>query len=152
MGIMGIRINMFNKSKRFYQKFIIFWPADFHLLKVNNRNTRKRYEICSKRTIKTPKRRHWRRSGVFINFEHILHLSVVFLLSTFNKQMLARYNFLSSSFKEKNLNKNSDSLKSFDKTNKFTSTQNKPCIWLKSIKVCIQNPPSVNWKLSALIF
>ena len=37
-------------------------------------NTRKRHEICSKLTIKTPKQRQWRRSGVFIaNFEHILH-------------------------------------------------------------------------------
>ena len=34
-----------------------------------------RCEICSKVTIKTPKRRHWRRFGVFIvNFEHISHL------------------------------------------------------------------------------
>ena len=42
------------------------------MLKVNNRNTRARCEICSKLTIKTPKRRHWRRSGVFIvNFEHV---------------------------------------------------------------------------------
>ena len=32
-------------------------------------------EICSKLTIKTPKRHHWRRFGVFIvNFEHISHL------------------------------------------------------------------------------
>ena len=28
--------------------------ANRHLLKVNNRNTRKRYEICSKLAIKTP--------------------------------------------------------------------------------------------------
>ena len=34
-----------------------------------------RCEICSKLTIKTPKRRHWRRFHVFIvNFEHISHL------------------------------------------------------------------------------
>ena len=46
-----------------------------YLFKVNNRNTRKRCEICSKLTIKTPKRRYRRRSGMFIvNFEHILHL------------------------------------------------------------------------------
>ena len=39
---------------------------------VSTRNTRKRYEICSKLTIKTPERRHRCRSGVFIvNFEHI---------------------------------------------------------------------------------
>ena len=36
---------------------------------------------CSKLTIKTPERRHWRRSGVFIvNFEHIPHFVLVFLL------------------------------------------------------------------------
>ena len=35
-------------------------PADIYLLKVNNRNTRTRCEICSKLTIKTPERRHWR--------------------------------------------------------------------------------------------
>ena len=34
-----------------------------------------RCEICSKLTIKTPKRRQWRRFSVFIvNFEHISHL------------------------------------------------------------------------------
>ena len=48
---------------------------------VNNRNTRTRCEICSELTIKTAKRRQWRRSGVFIvNFEHISHLVLVFLL------------------------------------------------------------------------
>ena len=36
---------------------------------------------CSKLTIKTPERRHFRRSGVFIvNFEHISHSVLVFLL------------------------------------------------------------------------
>ena len=49
-----------------------------YLLKVNKRNTKTRCEICSKLTIKTPERRHWRRSGVFIiNFEHISHLEQV---------------------------------------------------------------------------
>ena len=43
------------------------------MFKVNNRNTRTRCEICSKLTIKTPERHHWRRSGVFIvNFEHAI--------------------------------------------------------------------------------
>ena len=32
-------------------------PAGFYLLKVNNRKTRTRYEICSKLTVKTPERR-----------------------------------------------------------------------------------------------
>ena len=45
---------------------------------VNNKNTRARCEICSKLTVKTPARHHWRLSGVFIvNFEHILHLDLV---------------------------------------------------------------------------
>ena len=46
-------------------------PAGNYMFKVNNRNTRTRYEICSKLTIKIPERRHWRRSIVFIvNFKH----------------------------------------------------------------------------------
>ena len=43
-----------------------------HLLKVDNRNTRTRYGICSKLTVKIPERRQLRRSGIFtVNFEHI---------------------------------------------------------------------------------
>ena len=53
-------------------------PHDIYLLRVSNRNTRTRCEICSKLTMKT---RHWRRSGIFIgDFEHISHLVLVFLL------------------------------------------------------------------------
>ena len=38
--------------------------------------------------IKTPEGRHWRRSGVFIvNFEHVSHLVLVFLLLTLNRLM-----------------------------------------------------------------
>ena len=56
-----------------------------YLLKVNNRNTGTRCEICSKLIIKTSERRLKRRSGVFIiNFEHISHLVLVFLLLTLN--------------------------------------------------------------------
>ena len=48
-------------------------PVAIYLLKVNNRNTRKMCEICSKLTVKTPERGHWRPSGVFIvNFEHVI--------------------------------------------------------------------------------
>ena len=43
-----------------------FFSADNYMSKVNNRNTRKRCEICSKLTIKIPERRHWRRTGIFI--------------------------------------------------------------------------------------
>ena len=60
------------------------------MFKVNNRDTRTRFEICSKLTMKTPERRHWRRSGVFIiNFELVSHLVLVFLLLTLNRLMLA---------------------------------------------------------------
>ena len=56
------------------------------MFKVNNRNTRTRCEICSKLTIKTPERRYWCRSGVFIvYFEHISHLVLVFLLLTLTR-------------------------------------------------------------------
>ena len=67
-------------------QLIIFpHPVGIYLLKVNNRNTKGRCEICSKLTIKTPERQHWRRSGVFIaNFEHVSHLALVFLLVTLN--------------------------------------------------------------------
>ena len=51
-----------------------FHPAKIYLFKFNNRNTRKRCEICSKLTMKIPDWRHWRRSDVFIvNFEQISH-------------------------------------------------------------------------------
>ena len=40
-----------------------------------HRRTKTKCEICSKLTIKTPERCHWRCVGVFIvNFEHISHL------------------------------------------------------------------------------
>ena len=67
-------------------EFIIrLYPVGIYLLKVNNRNIRTRCEIFSKLTIKTPERRQWRHSGVFIvNFEHISHLVLVFLPSTLN--------------------------------------------------------------------
>ena len=46
------------------------------MLKVNNKDTR---------ATLTPKRRHLRRSGVFIvNFEHISHLVLVFQLLNLN--------------------------------------------------------------------
>ena len=43
----------------------IYLPAGIYLLKVNNKNTRTRCEICSELTIKIP--------GIFIvNFEHVI--------------------------------------------------------------------------------
>ena len=47
-------------------------------------------EICSKITMNTPERRHWRCSDVFIvNSEEILHVALIFPLLTLNKQMPA---------------------------------------------------------------
>ena len=40
-----------------------------YLLKANNRNTRARFEICSKLTIKTPERHQWRS---IVTFEHVI--------------------------------------------------------------------------------
>ena len=58
-------------------------PANIYLFTVNNWNTRKRCEICSMLTIGTPERCHWRRFSVFmVNFKHISHLFLVFLLLT----------------------------------------------------------------------
>ena len=48
------------------------YPANIYLFKVNNRNSRKTYEICSKLTIKTQQRGHWSRSGVFIVILNII--------------------------------------------------------------------------------
>ena len=66
------------------------FPTSIYLLKVNNRNTRTWYEICSKITIKTPEQRQWRLSGVFIvNFEHILHFAPLILLLTLHMYLPA---------------------------------------------------------------
>ena len=57
-----------------------------YLFKVNNRNTRRRCEICPELTKKTPALRHGRRYGGFIvNLEHISHFFLVFLLLTLSK-------------------------------------------------------------------
>ena len=81
----------------FYFFYFLFWlfftvvtdiSGDNYMFKVNNRNTaRTRCEICSNLAIKTPERRQWRCAGVFIvNFEHISHLVVVFLLLTLSSK------------------------------------------------------------------
>ena len=62
------------------------FPAGNYMFKVNNRNSKIGCEICSRLTIKTPERHHCGRSGVFIvNFDHISHLFVVFLLISFSR-------------------------------------------------------------------
>ena len=57
-----------------------------YIFKVNNINTKTKSEICSKSTIKTPEWCQWHRSGVFnVNFKHIPHLVLVFLLLTLSR-------------------------------------------------------------------
>ena len=69
-------------------------PACIYLLKVNNRNTRTRCEICSKLT-KTPER----CQAVFIvKFEHISRLVLLFLLLTLNMQLPARFSVKLNNF------------------------------------------------------
>ena len=68
-------------------KYVFVCSANIYFFKVNNRNTRRRCEICSKLTIRTPEWRQWCLSGAIVNFEHILHLLLLFLLLTLNKKM-----------------------------------------------------------------
>ena len=51
--------------KRFQNPNFVF-PTGSFMFKVNNKSSRIRCEICSKLATKTPERRHWCRSGVFI--------------------------------------------------------------------------------------
>ena len=66
--------------------FIIYFSIpswQYYMFEVNNRNTMARCKICSKLVIMKSERHHWFRSGVFIvNFEHISHFFLVFLLLT----------------------------------------------------------------------
>ena len=58
-----------------------YLSACIYLLK-DNENTRARCEMCTKLTLKTPKRRQCRLSGLFVvNFEPISHLLVSHLLT-----------------------------------------------------------------------
>ena len=80
-----------NKRKEIKQEWlrrIKRVATGIYMLKVSNNNTRTRCEICSELRIKTPEPRHWRCSGVSIlNFEHVLHLVLVFLLLILNSQI-----------------------------------------------------------------
>ena len=68
-----------------YSEHLGTLPAGICLLKVNNKNTKTRYEICSKLTIKIREQHQWHHSGIFIvNFEHISHLVLVLLLLSLN--------------------------------------------------------------------
>ena len=76
---------MFNTSiERLISHYALSRP---NLFKVNNWNTKKRWEIRSKLTVKISQRHHWRRSSAFNVNQHILDLSGVFLLLTLNKYL-----------------------------------------------------------------
>ena len=66
--------------------------AGMYLLKVNIRNSRTRYEICSKLTIKTPGTIHWAYfthcHGVsIVNFEHVIAGWDAYQEAAYNKQV-----------------------------------------------------------------
>ena len=80
----------------FYQLFTCsmphcsVFPANIYLFKVNNKNTRKKLWNMFKVNNKNNRAASWLRSGVFIvNFEHISHLIITFLMLTLNKEILA---------------------------------------------------------------
>ena len=74
------KLNLF-KVDILIDAILIPFPANIYLFKFNNRNTRRRCEVCSKLKIKQP----MTFSGVFIVFfENISHLSLVFLLLNMN--------------------------------------------------------------------
>ena len=74
------------KSLVKHKVFTLDYPVGIYMFKVKNRNTRKRCEVCSRLTIKTPERHHRRRSVVVIaNFKHISHLVVMLLLLTLRR-------------------------------------------------------------------
>ena len=55
-------------------------PAGSYMSKVKSRNTRIMCKICLKLTIKTPEWRQKKPGLLIVNFEHISHLVLVFLL------------------------------------------------------------------------
>ena len=63
--------------------------VSIYLLKVNNRNISKIYEICLKLKIETPEPHRWRCSSLFIViFEQLSQVFLVFTLLTLKKLML----------------------------------------------------------------
>ena len=78
---------------KFFEKYCARTiPTGIYILKVNKRNSRTRCEIFSNSTKKTTERCYWRRSCVFVvNFEHISHFVLVFLLLILKKYGNVRY-------------------------------------------------------------
>ena len=85
-GIAQWSFPVYCQRKKKQKKIVLRLRNTYHLacsymFKVNYRNIRRRCEICLKLTLKTEERHHGCHYGVFIvNFKHILHLVLVFLL------------------------------------------------------------------------
>ena len=66
VGLQNLTFNHFFKKGFCFWRSLVkmsrFDPANIYLFKVNNRNIRRRCEICSKLTIKIPEWRHWTTS------------------------------------------------------------------------------------------
>ena len=60
---------MIHQIARYRRRF----PANIYLFKVNNINTRKKWERCSKLTVKISERRQWRCSDVLLLTLNIFH-------------------------------------------------------------------------------
>ena len=74
-------------SKLTIKTVTLFYPANIYLFKINNGNGKKRCEICSKLTIKTPKRRlsfynPWKNEGVYRRKQRKRDVILVLLLLT----------------------------------------------------------------------
>ena len=72
----------FCKSGRVVTEYV----QQANTLKINNRNTRKRYKIFSKLTTKTPDRT-MSVAAFNVNFEHVSHLFLLFLLLTLSMHL-----------------------------------------------------------------
>ena len=97
------RLNFFSEHLTMSSQNTLQWkhesPTGNYVFKVNSRNTRTRCEIYSKLKIKIPKPCHWCRSGVFIvNFGHISHIVLEFLLLTMTSYMPTGKGLHSESF------------------------------------------------------
>ena len=98
------------------------------MFRVNNRNARKRCEICSELTIKTPEWRRRLAGDYIINFEHISHLFLMFLLLTFSKKMLAGFVLTTNIFRTQSNIRD----RVFAKVNNFFAKSSFLVIWVGS--------------------
>ena len=80
-----------------FRKIVII-PTGIYLLK-SIQNTRTEGEICSKLTIKTPEWRQWYCTDVIIvNFNHILHINLVFPLFFRTSKCRLRHGYFDAKF------------------------------------------------------